>query len=51
MMGWDDQTRRLRSSDIFTYFLEEGKDDGMGWSDKMSALKLQVHVRSGGGQR
>src|SRR6266567_2314443 len=27
MMGWDDQTRGLRSSDEFTYELEEGKDD------------------------
>src|SRR6266566_655869 len=50
-MGWNDQTRCLRSSDKFTYFLEEGKDDGMGWSDKRSALKPQVHVLSGGGQR
>src|SRR6266566_2524009 len=28
--GWDDQTRGLRSSHKFTYFLEEGKDEGMG---------------------
>jgi hypothetical protein len=29
-MGWDDQTRRLRSSDKFTYELEEGKYNEMG---------------------
>jgi hypothetical protein len=28
-MGWDGQTRRLQSSDKFTYSLEEYKDDGM----------------------
>src|SRR6266700_1108423 len=50
-MGWDDQTRGLRSSDKVTYALEEGKDNGMGRSDKRSALKRQVHVRAGGGQR
>src|SRR6266699_1450501 len=50
-MGWDDQTKGLRSSHKFTYYLEEGKDAGMGCSDKRSALKPQVHVRAGGGQR
>ena len=37
--------------DKFTYSLEERKDDGMGRSDKMSALKRGVHVFSGGAQR
>src|SRR6266567_326783 len=50
-MGWDDQTRGLRSGDKFTYSLEEGKDNGIGRSDKRSALKRQVHVLPGGGQR
>jgi len=36
-MRWDDQTRGLRSSDKFTYSLEERKDDGMGKSSKVCA--------------
>src|SRR6266567_422857 len=50
-MRWDDQPKGLCSSDKFTYFLEEGKDVGMGRSAKRSVLKRQVHVRAGGGQR
>ena len=33
-MGWDDQTRWLRSSDKFTHRLEAGKDNGMGYQTR-----------------